>query len=339
LKKTYRQSLVIFVLLAALLACNLQGGGDRDLEATALALSNSVLATATAQAQSEDNPQAFIPTAQAQATALVQSRAATQAAESILGEQSLTATAVVFAPILAELPKYGVDPARGRPAWIHPPVTIDIEGYMQYDYANDFIGTVAQDFVMSSDITWNTVTGLSGCGFVLRSDGNQDALNQYLVIATRGASGHVLFGTMVNGELLTGQDIYAYGIDPQFDWQNDSTNRLTVVGRGNQFTIYTNNTKLGDIDPSEPPPQPVFPPAPTEPPEDADQAQQAAYLAARAEYEQVVAEINATYRERLEALETADTQFERGFVAMVGLSESGRTLCQFNNTWLWLIEE
>jgi hypothetical protein len=30
--------------------------------------------------------------------------------------------------------------------------------------------------------------------------------------------------------------------------------------------------------------------------------------------------------------------FERGFVAMVVLSESGRSVCEFNNTWLWLIE-
>ncbi len=70
-------------------------------------------------------------------------------------------------------------------------------------------------FVVSSDITWNTQYGTSGCGFVLRSDGNKNALNQYMVIATRGASGHVLFVTMSQGKIVGGRDIYAYGIDPE----------------------------------------------------------------------------------------------------------------------------
>jgi hypothetical protein len=52
-----------------------------------------------------------------------------------------------------------------------------------------------------------------------------------------------------------------------------------------------------------------------------------------------VAEIQENYQKRLDAYENADTKFERGFIAMVALSESGRTLCQFDNAWLWLIDE
>jgi hypothetical protein len=65
----------------------------------------------------------------------------------------------------------------------------------------------------------------------------------------------------------------------------------------------------------------------------------ARYEQAQAEYKSVVAEIQTTYRQRLEALETVNTEFDRGLIAMVALSESGRTLCQFNNTWLWLMNE
>jgi hypothetical protein len=302
-------------------------------------LSNAILMTATAEAGSILDPQASVPTAQAEATARSLAIAATQTAQAILGEEDLAATAAAAAPIQAELAKYGVDPGQGRLGWIHPPVSLEVEGYMQYDYANEFIGTVAKDFVVSADITWNTVTGLSGCGFVLRSDGNQDALNQYLAIATRGASGHVVFGTMADGELVTGQDIYAYGIDPNFDWQNDVTNRLTVVGRGNSFGIYTNDTFIGEVDPSAPPPQPYLPSPPQEPVDTNDREAMAKYQAARAAYQSVVAEIQENYRKRLDAYENADTKFERGFIAMVALSESGLTLCQFDNAWLWLIDE
>jgi hypothetical protein len=339
LKNKYLLLIIILLLFTAGLACNISGASGLDMEGTAQALSNAILMTATAEAGSRVDPQAGIPTVLAEATARSLASAATQTAQANLGQQALTATASVFAPIRAELPKYGVDPDQGRPGWIHPPVTLEVEGYMQYDYANEFIGTVARDFVVSTDITWNTVTGLSGCGFVLRSDGNQEALNQYLAIASRGASGHVVFGTMANGELVTGQDIYAYGLDPNFDWQNDVTNRLTVVGRGNTFTIYTNDTLIGEVDPTAPPPQPFFPPPPPEPEDTSDREAMAAYQAARAAHQTVVAEIQSNYQQRLQAYKEADTVYERGFIAMVALSESGRTVCQFDNTWLWLIND
>ena len=43
---------------------------------------------------------------------------------------------------------------------------------------------------------------------------------------------------MADGEVLDGYDLYAYGLDPKFDWRNDTTNNLTVVGRGTTFTVH-----------------------------------------------------------------------------------------------------
>ncbi|HRQ23385.1 MAG TPA: hypothetical protein PLF42_08175, partial [Anaerolineales bacterium] len=164
----------------------------------------------------------------------------------------MSATAAAFAPILAELPQYGVDPSEGRLGWVHPPVTLDASGYHQFEYINYYLGTLATDFVVSADITRDTVGSTSGCGFVLRSDGNQAALSQYIAVITRVASGHFLFATMSKGELITGRDIYARYRDQTFDWQNKSTNRLTIVGRGDRFWIYTNGTLIGEVDPGAP---------------------------------------------------------------------------------------
>ena len=337
MKKSIRPALALLLLASAMLACNFGKGTSTQREATAQALSDSILKTATAAASQNENSSKLLPTAQAEATARSQAALATQSAQSEQSDAQAQATSAAFAPIRAELPKYGIDPGEGKPGWIHPPVTLDIQGYKQYAYANQNIGTVVADFVISADITWNTDTGLSGCGFALRSDGEKQNLNQYLVIATRGASGHVLFGTMANGEVVTGQDIYAYGIDPNFDWQNDSTNRITVVGRGNKFTIYSNDTRLGEIDPSAPPPQPIFPSPPEEPPDKKDAKAVAKYLAAKAEYDSVVAQIKEDYQKRLADYKQAETKFDRGFVAMVALSESGHTVCKFDNAWLWLL--
>jgi hypothetical protein len=52
-----------------------------------------------------------------------------------------------------------------------------------------------------------------------------------------------------------------------------------------------------------------------------------------------VEQIRADFRARQKAFRNADTTFDRGFIAMVALSQSGRKgVCQFNNAWLWLIE-
>jgi hypothetical protein len=242
----------LLILAAILSACGGGPGAGAPRDATVEAISAAVRGTATVEAAARLNPNAAVETAQADANLRSQSLDATQAAQAALSDEARAATATAFAPFIADLPKYGVDPEGGRPGWIHPPVTLEVDGYMQYDYVNQFIATVARDFVVSSDITWNTQYGTSGCGFVLRSDGNKNALNQYLTIATRGASGHVLFATMSNGDIVGGRDIYAYGIDPNFNWENNATNRLTVVGRGNTFTIYSNDTLIGEIDPGAP---------------------------------------------------------------------------------------
>jgi hypothetical protein len=188
-------------------------------------------------------------TVAAEATARGQVAAATQAAVATQAALDQVATAAAFAPIEAELLSYGIDPAAGRLGWVHPPEQIYVEDYLGFDYANRFLETIAADFVVAADITWATQYGSAGCGFVVRSDGNEEAFTQYLIIATRGAQGHVGFIVMREGEVSIdeSQDIYANGIDPLFEWQNDTTNRFVIVGRGDTFTIYTNGTLIGEI--------------------------------------------------------------------------------------------
>jgi len=313
-----KNKLVIFplILIMVSLACG-TGGSDASTESTLEAISASVRATGTASAaQGSQAPQAVDTSS-----------------------DSLTATAVAFAPILASLPKYGVDPSEGRIGWVHPPVSLDASGYRQFEYINYYIGTLAQDFVISADITWNTVGSTSGCGFVLRSDGNENALDQYVAVITRVASGHFLFFTMSDGEVVAGRDIYARYKDKTFNWGNDTTNRLTIVGRGNHFWVYTNDTLIGEVDPSAPPAQPNLPPEPEKPANQSDTQAMALYEQQKIEHAAIIQQIQADYAARQRAYNSADTVFDRGFMAMVALSESGRsTTCKFDNGWLFLID-
>jgi hypothetical protein len=144
---------------------------------------------------------------------------------------------------------YGVDPNQGNLGFTHPPITIEENDFEDVDWQNQNLLTVARDFVLAADVTWNSAFAESGCGFAVRSDGDEENPSQYLLGMTRGAQGHVLFAEQVTGEVDLNRvtDIYANGIDPQFEWQNDTTNRIAIVGRGQEFTIYSNGTRLGTI--------------------------------------------------------------------------------------------
>lgn len=307
------------------LACG-AGGGNSPAESTLQAISEQVRATGTAAAAGQQlDPNSGAQTAQAEAT--------TSDPQNLSAEDQ-AATETAAGPILAELPKYDVDPARGKLAWTHPPVSLEVEGFMNFDYVNYYISTLAQDFVISADITWDAIGSESSCGFVIRSDGNEDAMDTYLATISRVASGHFIFLTIAKGDAVTGQDIYAQDQDPAFDWQNQATNRLTVVGRGNHFWIYTNGTLIGDIDPSAPP-ELVLPPKPKQAPG----MSEAEFLLEQVSYEEEVKLVKAEYNSRLKALKNADTTFDRGFMALVALSRAGKkATCQFENAWLWLIE-
>jgi len=329
-------NILIFPLVWVLvsLACGV-GAGDTSKESTLQAISAQVRETGTAAAAQNVDPVSIAQTSQAEATTFSQGAAQTQAGS---GADAQTATALAFAPILADLPRYGADPSEGHIGWVHPPVSLEVEGFMQFDYVNHFISTLAQDFVISADITWDAIGSESSCGFVLRSDGNENAMNTYLATISRVASGHFLFMTIAKGEIVTGQDIYAYGRDPAFDWQNKATNQLTVVGRGNRFWIYTNGTLIGEIDPSAPP-RLLLPPEPERPANTSNAEAMANYALKKAEFDVITQQIKADYNARLKALRNADTTFDRGFTALVALSRAGtRATCQFDNAWLFLID-
>jgi hypothetical protein len=329
-------SLAAITVASLLYACG--GSSDENRSATLEALTHSIASTATAAVGDDVNPEDKLKTAEAEATTQAWSTTATQAAMSALSVEEQAATETAFAPYVAELPMYDVDPSKGKPGWIHPPATLDIEGYQQYDSKNQFIFTIVRDFVLSADITWNTQYGTSGCGFVLRSDGNEEKPSQYMVMITRGGLGHLIFAPMVEGEIVGSYDFYAKGKDPNFDWHNDTTNRLTVVGRGTMFTIYTNDVLIGEIDTSEPPPEPVFPSPPERPSDASDEEAMERYRQELEEYEREVEQVRANFQARRNEMKDKDTVFERGFVAMVAISESGHTVCRFDNAWLWQIE-
>jgi len=341
MNKHYRSLLTIaaMCMLIVSLACNLSFGGRDQADATLQALQDSVAQTSTAAAGESSTSGSELATAQAEATSRSIQVEATQTAQASSQDESQLATATIAAPVLAELPLYGADPEKGRLGWMHPPTEIEVEGYRQFGYANDFMHIVARDFVMAADITWDTQYGASGCGFMFRSDGDQKFPNQYMVAASRIGQGHVIFSALAEGELANVHDFYANTLDPAFEWQNGTTNRLAIVARGHLVEIYTNGTKIGEVDTTQPPTQPRLPARPRPPLDQTNTTEMEKYRKQLQEHDELVEQVQTNYQIALRNYQTREAIFDQGFVAMLALSESGRTYCQFNDAWLWLIEE
>jgi len=333
----YRAIMLIALMILLALACNLPNQSSK-LEVTEDVLAQSIASTQTADAV-EENSSNDLATAQAAATQTSQNIQATQGVAASTKDIDQKATTTAEAPVRAAIPFYNLDPNQGSVGWVHPPAKIELQGKNQYGYANDFMQTIVEDFAISADVTWDTQYGASGCGFMFRSDGDQNNPNQYMLIASRLGNGHVIFSALADGEMANVHDFYPRDSDKSFSAENGSTNRITVVGKGNIFEIYTNGVKIGEVDTTQPPTSPKLPAKPTLPADQNNPSEMDKYRKQLEEYQDMVSQVNTNYGIALNNYKKTDAVFDKGFVAMIGVSESGKTMCHFDNAWLWLIDK
>ena len=333
----YRAIMLIGLMILLALACNLPNQSPES-EVTEDVLAQSIASTQTADAV-EENSSNDLATAQAAATQTSQNIQATQGVAASTKDIDQKATTTAEAPVRAAIPFYNLDPNQGSVGWVHPPAKIELQGKNQYGYANEFMQTIVEDFAISADVTWDTQYGASGCGFMFRSDGDQNKPNQYMLIASRLGNGHVIFSALADGEMANVHDFYPRDTDKGFSAENGSTNRITVVGKGNIFEIYTNGVKIGEVDTTQPPTSPKLPAKPTLPADQNNPSEMDKYRKQLEEYQDMVSQVNTNYGIALNNYKKTDAVFDKGFVAMIGVSESGKTMCQFDNAWLWLIDK
>jgi hypothetical protein len=331
---------ILFALLATAGCARAQSSPTPD--ATARVLIQRFSQTVTAAAGQTDPAAASLGEMSQQATATYEALQATRAAAGQVDQAEVQATAAAFAPLKAELPLYQVDPGKGRVGWIQPQAEVQLDGYRQVGYAGDFAPVSAKDFVIAADILWDSQYGGSGCGFVLRANGDSEQPSEYVVAALRRANGHVYFLAQVEGKFANYDSLYVGGIDPKFDANNGATNRLVVVGRGSRLTVYSNYSLVGVFDASQPPTRPHLPQQPVKPQGQAgERVYEAAlvrYEAALQDYQETLATVKESYAAALKNFDPEKILTE-GFAGLVGLSSSGRLNCKFSNAWLWVIEE
>ncbi len=335
--KKYISFLTAFLLLLSM-ACAMETRAINPMSSTLTPLSAAVKGTATAEAANVGGAGDKLATAITKATAQSAEIYATETARASLNSESKMATATVIAPAVADLSFYKIDPGIGHVAWVHKPATIDLNGYQQSGYANDYQQITAKDFVMAADITWYTYNSLSACGFMFRSNGNRNKPSQYMVIITRFATGYLAFTATVDGEMSNMRTIYLHGQDKSFSWQNNATNRLAVVVRGKMIDAYTNGVPVGEIDTTQPPPDSQQSPPSLEIPKNATPDQIKAYQDLIDQNSQNVDLVNTEMADARKNFAKNKPIFSEGLLGFVGVSQSGQTKCTFSNGYLFIID-
>jgi len=332
-------SLLSLTAILFILACGIGSKQTLDpVSQTLTPMSGLIRETATARAAEEGGSGSDLATAVSKATEKALGIYATQTARAELNEPARLATTTAIAPIVAELPRYGVDPSDGYVAWIHDPVKLDLYGYQKTGYANDYPQITAKDFVMAADIQWNTRNSISGCGFMFRSDGDQNAPSQYAVIMTRTAEGHLAFLAMIKGQISNYREYFPLSYDKSFKWFNDSSNRLAIVARKDLIDIYTNGVLIGQVDATQPPPdKPIRFPKVDIPPNAVTSQIYQQYQDQQDQYD----ESNRTIEYQMAQAKRNFTKVHPflydGLVGFLGLSQSGHMVCDFTNSWLFII--
>jgi hypothetical protein len=331
-----------FFSILLLLAILASGCGARQPDAMSLTLtplSAAVAGTATAQAANVGGAGDQLGTAVAKATAQSGNIYATQTARGSLNNTSRQATATVIAPVVAELPRYNIDPGQGYVAWVHKPVTIDLNGYQQTGYANDYQQVTAKDFVMAADITWFTFNSLSACGFMFRSNGNQNKPSQYMVIITRFATGYLAFTATVDGQTSNMRTFYPPQQDKAFNWQNNATNRLAIVARGALIDVYTNGVMIGEIDTTQPPPDNMQSPPSFTAPKNATPQQLQDYQGLVGQNSQNIGVVQSQMSDAKTNFAKNKPIFSEGLLGFIDVSQSGESKCTFSNGWLFILNK
>ncbi len=108
------------------------------------------------------------------------------------------------------------------------------------------------------------------------------------------------------------------------------------MARDNLIEIYTNLEKNGEIDTTQPPKQPILPTKPAPPIEKMDKAAQKSYEDQLEEYENIVQQSQEKIQIAKTNFQEGKSVFTDGFLSMLGLTQGGRTICQFDKAWLWL---
>jgi hypothetical protein len=144
-----------------------------------------------------------------------------------------------IAPVLADL---DLSTDTGRLVWYaKDPIFLMVDDYNSFVYAP--VGDeIIANFVLHAEATWDSTSGLAGCGVILRSDGNIDTgkYYQFELMRLQNAPAWEMYYVKYHWieKYLT-----RYKFDSVINDGKNSVNTIDLVVQNNQFTPYINGEK------------------------------------------------------------------------------------------------
>jgi hypothetical protein len=159
--------------------------------------------------------------------------------------EATQAAEVLYAEIDKVLQIAGLSTELGSLLWVQTgSVPIDLTSYQEIVY-DPFVGDpTASDFVLYSEVTWESSGGYAGCDLIFRSEPNFEEGAQYELQTIRlsGLPGwdiiynnHGYFEKNVTGILTAGA----------IDQDQGAMNKILLIAEGEKFTVYFNDLRTG----------------------------------------------------------------------------------------------
>lgn len=151
----------------------------------------------------------------------------------------------------ADLKTMGIDPGKGSLVWtLRTPVELDGTGYAT-GYFKPITGVdVVKDFVIQTDVTWNTSGALSGCGLLFRAPDDFDVkIGDFYIfdmLRVQYAPAWVI-GYYKDGRYEYSLPGLSGVTSDNIEDENDTQNTVTLDVRGDTFTVYINGVKERSI--------------------------------------------------------------------------------------------
>lgn len=155
-----------------------------------------------------------------------------------------TAEAVV-AKVGKELEAVGLSTDTGYLLWSQEePVGITLDSYNQSLYDPFAQDPKASDFVLKSDIKWESTGGIAICGFMFRSEKNfeEGKQYQYRMLRLSGIPAWTIF-YLQNGAFS--KDVSQVRTNGAINQEQGSTNKVILIAEGEKFTLYINEVRVG----------------------------------------------------------------------------------------------
>lgn len=139
----------------------------------------------------------------------------------------------------------GINPESGYLIWKqNEPLDIALNKYQEWIYVELEDDLVASNFILKTDITWESTSGLVTCGFFFRSEKNIEIGKQYIYEMLR-LSGMPAWeiNFLKNNEYV--KSITQFQTSSAIHQENGSTNKLILIADEDHFTLYINDMRMG----------------------------------------------------------------------------------------------